>query len=391
MTMLESTGVDAATIGRIRQFDTTALLQPANTQSVQNALRGETGTQIFPGYRGVPVLSSYAPLSIPGLNWVILAEMEVIEAFAPVLALERNILISAVILVLLVTLAAVLLSRVFVRPVDKLIEGVQRVGAGDHNVTIDLQSEDEFGDLAAAFNRMVANIREQTALIEEKNAENERLLLNILPAPIARRLKAGEGVADRLQQVSVVFIRILGFAEMAQRHGAQQSAQELDRLITTLDEAAARLEVERVKTMAETYVAACGLTTTRLDHAKRALDFAVEAIQIIRHFDVEQQEALAMQIGIAAGPVMAGVVGAQRFRYELWGETVNAGHCLYLAAAPNTILVTQEVYDRVHGFYDFAGHKPVACNEELLTVWQLAAASPAPPEEISRVETGQES
>ncbi|HEX6385994.1 MAG TPA: adenylate/guanylate cyclase domain-containing protein [Anaerolineae bacterium] len=386
--MLRDARVPEETIERIEQFNTTILLQPVNTRSVQNALEGQKGTHIIGGYRGVPVLSSYAPLQIEGLEWVILSEMGAAEAFAPVSTLRRNILISSVVLVLLVTLAAVALSRVFVRPVEKLIEGVEQIGAGQQDVVINLETNDEFGDLAQAFNDMVASIREQTALIEEKNAENERLLLSILPAPIAERLKAGERVADRLQQVSVVFIRMLGFAEMAHRQGARRSAKALDTLINSLDEAAERVQVERVKTIAETYVAACGLTSARLDHAKRVIDFAIEAIKIIQKYDVEQDESIVMQIGISAGPVIAGVVGGERFVYELWGDTVNIAHRIHLTAEPNTILITQEVYDRVRTFYDFERHDPVPYDEEdRMAVWQLvieesaaATEEEAPPE-----------
>ncbi|MDQ4076943.1 MAG: HAMP domain-containing protein [Chloroflexota bacterium] len=377
--MLEEMGIPEEISARIDRFRTSILLQTINTRSVQRALAGEEGTQIIEGYRGTPVLSSYEPLEIPGLEWVILSEMDVDEAFAPVASLQRNILISTVILVLVVTLAAVALSRVFVRPIEKLTEGVQQVGAGDHSIVIDLDTNDEFGDLAHAFNVMVANIREQTELIEEKNAENERLLLTILPAPIAERLKRGERVADRMEQVSVLFIRMLGFAEMANRQGARQSAKALDQLICTLDEAAERFEIERVKTFAETYVAACGLTSPRLDHAKRALDFAVEAVNIIRQFDLEHDEALSMQIGINAGLVLAGVVGGERFVYELWGETVNVANHIHTEAAPNSILVTQEVYDRTRTFYEFERHDPIPYDDDdLIPVWQLTLEVPQP-------------
>lgn len=367
------------TIARIEQFNTSILLQPVNTASVQRALEGQSGTEIIKGYRGVPTLSSYAPLQIEGLEWVILVEMTVAEAFAPVATLQRNILISSVILVLLVTFAAVALSRLFVRPIEKLIAGVRRVGAGEQDVIIDLDSDDEFGDLAQAFNEMVASIRRQTALIEEKSAENERLLLNVLPAPIAKRLQAGERAVDKLQQVSVVFIRLLGFAEMAQRQGARESAGALEEFINSLDELAERFEIERIKTIGETYASACGLTSPRLDHAKRALDFALEALKIIRKYDMEYEEKLAMQIGINTGPVIAGVVGAKKFRYELWGETVNIAQRIHMAAEPNSILVTQETYDRVHMFYHFERHSPVpddSTND--IMVWRLVTEdSPA--------------
>jgi class 3 adenylate cyclase len=372
--VLQEADVPEETIARIEQFNTSILLQPVNTASVQQALESQVGTEIIEGYRGTPTLSSYAPLPLHlgGLEWVILSEMDATEAFAPVADLQRNLLISSVILVLLVTFAAVALSRLFVRPIEKLIAGVRRVGAGEHDVVIDLHTDDEFGDLGHAFNDMVASIRQQTKLIEEKNMENERLLLNILPAPIAERLKAGERVVDTLQQVSVIFIHMLGFAEMAQRQGARGSAKSLDELINSLDEVAERFEIERVKIIGETYVAACGLTSPRLDHTKRTIDFAIEAIKIIRTYDLEHDEKLAMQIGVNTGPVIAGVVGAKKFVYELWGETVNTARRIRTAAEPNTILLTQEAYERVHTFYTFERHSPVLDDDNNpIPVWRL--------------------
>jgi class 3 adenylate cyclase len=373
--ILEELALPEDTINRIRHFNTSILLQPVTSRSVQNALAGEAGTEIVQGYRGVPVLSSYQPLAIPDLEWVILSEMEGTEAFAPVAALQRNMLIYSVILVLLVTLAAMALSRVFVRPIETLIRGVERVGAGDHNVKIDLDTKDEFGALAAAFNEMVASIRRQTRVIEEKNQENERLLLTILPAQVAARLKAGEQVADRLEQVSVIFIRMLGFADLAHRKGASESAKVLDNLICVLDEVAARHEVERVKTYGETYVAACGITSPRLDHTRRTLDFAVDAIRIIEQFDREYDEKLMMQIGVHTGPVLAGIVGGDKFAYELWGETVNVVHRIHTKADPNTILVTESVHERAHTFYDFRRHDPIPrdAGDGVVAVYELYA------------------
>lgn len=179
-------------------------------------------------------------------------------------------------------------------------------------------------------------------------------------------------MVDTLQQVSIIFIHMLGFTEMTQRQDAHQSAASLDELINTLDELAEHFEIERVKTIGETYVAACGLTSPRLDHTKRTLDFAIEALNIIRSYDLEHDENLAMQISVNAGPVIAGVVGTKKFRYELWGETVNVARRVRQAAEPNTILVTQEAYERVRTFYTFEHHSPVLDDDNNpITVWRL--------------------
>ena len=279
---LRDYGVSEKTISNIDHFGTTILMQPVATNSVTNAYNGQEGTHLTINYLGQPVLSSYAPLDILGLEWVILSEITQREAFDPILNLQRNILMWGVVLVLSVAFLAVVLSRYFVRPIEKLTQGVQELSAGADDVNIDIESRDEFGDLARSFNSMVDKLRDQAAVIEEKNAENEQLLLNILPAPIAERMQAGERVADQLQQVSMIYLHIWGFAQLAQEIGAGDSADHLDSLINLFDAAAERYEIERINTLGATYVAACGLITARLDHATRTVDFAVAVLKIVQ-------------------------------------------------------------------------------------------------------------
>ena len=141
------------------------LMQPVASTSVQNVFEEQTGTHIATNYLGRKVLSSYAPLNIPGLDWAIISEMTEEEAFKPIATLQRNILIWTVVLVLLVAFLAIMLSRFFVRPIEKLIAGVAELRSGDTNVKIDITNNDEFGDLASQFNEMAGSIREQSATI----------------------------------------------------------------------------------------------------------------------------------------------------------------------------------------------------------------------------------
>lgn len=368
---LRSIGLSETTIKQINNSDTTILLQPVNTEGVQQALAGETSTRIINDYRGIPVLSSYAQIQVLGLDWVILSEIDVAEVLTPIYTLQRNLLISSVVLILAVAFTAISLSRYFVRPIEKLITGVKELSSGRDDVYIDIRSDDEFGELGQHFNTMVTSIRKQKTIIEEKNAENQRLLLNILPAPIAERLKTGERIADQLQQVSVVFIHMLGFAELSERSEAAVSAEVLEKLVELLDEAASKHDVQRVKTIGETYIAACGLLTGRLDHAKRSVDFAVDALKIMQQFDNKQGESLALQIGINSGPVISGVVGSQFFNYNLWGETVNIANRIHTAAHPNAILLTETVYQRIGAQFDFTPHTSIMYNAEEIQVYQL--------------------
>lgn len=391
-TTLNDYGISDTTIGNIQNFDTTILMQPVATDSVDSAFNEMEGTHISSNYLGQSVLSSYAPLKIPGLEWIIISEMTQDEAFTPTFELQRNILIWGVVLVLSVAFLAILLSRYFVRPIEKLTEGVQALRAGDDDFHVEIETNDEFGDLARNFNTMVDDIRGQSAIIKQKNAENERLLLNILPAPIAERLQDGERIVDHLQQVSIVFVHIVGFAGFSERIGAEASAEHLGMLITLLDDAAERHDVERVRTMGSTYLAACGLTTARLDHAKRTVDFAATALKIVKRFNLDHDAALKMQIGIDSGSAISGVVGAKRFNLELWGETIDIAGRIYREAAPNTILITGDVYERVDTYFNFSPADAIRYHAEELPLYQmdLAAYEKPPIAKKAALNTSQE-
>lgn len=365
--MLRTMGASAAAIHQIDNYNSSILLHPVTSDAVQSAFSGETATRIVDGPSGAPVLSSYGRLKLEGLEWSLFSEIAVSEAFAPVYSLEHNMLIWGVSLILGVSFLAILLARYFVKPIETLATGVRALRDGQSAVHINIQTNDEFGELAHNFNEMVKSIRLQREVIEEKVAENERLLLNILPATIAQRLKAGERIADQLQQVSVIFIHMHGFAKMSKHNAAAASANLLEELFNHLDEAAERFDLQRIKTIGETYMAVCGLTTARLDHALRTVNFAQAALALAH----QRNENLTMQIGIDSGPVISGVVGSKKFQFELWGETVNIAHHIQNVAELNTILVTENVYKRVREQFNLRPAPPIAHYDQEIQVYRV--------------------
>ncbi len=372
---LRDFGVSEKTIENINHFGTTILMQPVATDSVTFAFDGQEGTHVTTNYLGQPVLSSYAPLDILGLEWVIISEMTEAEAFEPIFELQRNIVIWGVVLVLSVAFLAVILSRYFVRPIEKLTQGAQALGEGADEVHIDIESNDEFGDLARSFNSMVDNMRTQSDTIVQKTMENEHLLLNILPASITERIKTGERIADQQKQVSVVYLHVLGFTKLSEQIGAAAAANCLETLIDQFGNAAERFEVEMIRTFGDTYVAACGLTSARLDHARRAVDFAVAALQIIERFNADYHYDLKMQIGIDSGPVISGVVGTKRFNFEMWGETVDVASRIYIEGAPNTILITEHVYERLGTHKNFTPTDVYNYHNETIAMYEYRLTS----------------
>jgi len=366
------------TVDAIQRFGTSILLQDVNTAAVQEALAQREGTRIVEDYRGIPVLSSYAPLDIPGLNWAILSEMDLSEAYAPVYAFQRVILIWATFIILLITVASMVLSYIFIKPINTLITSAKKIGKGEVDVLVTLNSQDEFGELAHAFNDMVHSLQAKTEMIEQKNRENEELLLNIFPASVAKRLKSGEkDIADQVSNVTVLFADVTGFTELSESMTVYEAVKTLNDLVTTFDEATERFGVEKIKTSGDNYMAVCGLSAPRLDHMNRMIDFAVEVRSLVRRFNYEKGCQLDVKISIHSGDVIAGIVGRKKVIYDVWGDTVNVANIILARSpsSPGTIMVSQLIYDYLQDLYEFEWVDTLHQNSDQgLGVWRLKSA-----------------
>ena len=347
-----------------------------NTKAVAEALAGKEGTQIINDYRDIPVLSSYAPLQIEGLDWVILAEMDLAEAYAPIYSFQRQILISATLLMLLITLLAMALAHLFVRPINKLIASARKVTDGELETIPTLETDDEFGELGRSFNAMVGSLRTQTNLVEQKNQENEQLLLSVFPASIAKRLKRGEKhIAEDISNVAILFSDLVGFSKLAASLSAYESVAILNDLVTAFDEAGERYGMEKIKTIGDSYLTICGLSIPYLDHDKRAIDFALDMLGIIRRFNLERGFQLNMQIGINSGDVVAGIVGRNKVIYDVWGDAINIASTLKEHCPPGGVLVSQAVYQRLQDLYQFELFVESETNgKPKLNAWRLKSS-----------------
>lgn len=379
---LKSLGTDEATLSRIQNYNTSILAQKVRTVGVEEALAGQQGTQIIRDYRDVPVLSSYAPLEIEGLEWVILSEIDLAEAYAPIYQFQRQMLILATLLMLLVTLLAMALAYLFVRPINQLIESARQIEAGELGAIALLETDDEFGELARSFNAMVQSLQAQTHLVEEKNRENEQLLLSIFPAAIAKRLKRGEkNIAESASNVSVLFSDLTGFSQLSDSLSAQEVVGLLNELVTAFDEAAEHHGMEKIKTIGDSYMAVCGLSVPYLDHDKRAIDFALDMLAVVRRFNHERSFQLNVSVGINSGDVVAGIVGRNKFIYDVWGDTINIASALKSACPPGSVLISADVHARLGDLYDFKPFEGAPENGKgPLKAWQLKVVRPLPSE-----------
>ena len=198
--------------------------------------------------------------------------------------------------------------------------------------------------------------REQAYLrmIEEERSKSEQLLLNILPAPIAERLKAGETIiADSCPDASVLFADLVGFTDFAGRVSAAEVVNTLNGIFMVFDELVEKYGLEKVKTTGDAYMVVGGLNMPRLDHAEAMADLALAMCDSASDFHQTDQAPISIRIGMHTGPIVAGVIGKKKFIYDLWGDTVNVASRMEAQGLPGAIQVADSTYRRLNGGFTF--------------------------------------
>lgn len=178
--------------------------------------------------------------------------------------------------------------------------------------------------------------------IQTEKARSENLLLNILPAPVATRLKGGEQViADNFDSVSVLFADLVGFTSYSKQTDPKDLVQMLNRIFTEFDEASETYGMEKIKTIGDAYMAAAGLPKPSDDHAQSAILLGKEMLKRLADVRNETGIQLNMRVGIHSGPVTAGIIGKNKFIYDLWGDTVNVASRMESQGEPGRIQITE--------------------------------------------------
>ncbi len=178
--------------------------------------------------------------------------------------------------------------------------------------------------------------------------QTDRLLLNILPATIAERLKKDQRtIAEHFAEVSVLFADIVGFTELSTRISPTELVHMLNAIFSQFDYLVERHELEKIKTIGDAYMVVGGIPLPKPDHAEAVAQMALDMQATIVQFNAETGQNFKMRIGIHTGPVTAGVIGVKKFIYDLWGDTVNTASRMESHGIPGEIQVTQDTYDRL--------------------------------------------
>jgi adenylate cyclase len=189
--------------------------------------------------------------------------------------------------------------------------------------------------------------------MEAEYERSERLLTNILPATIAQRLKdpSRNIIADKYDDASILFADIAGYTKRASDTTASDLVRFLDRLYTDMDALVDRHGLEKVKTSGDSYMVVSGVPEPRDDHIEALACLALDMADAVADLKDPQGREVPLRIGLAAGPVVAGVVGARKFFYDVWGDAVNVAARMETTDVEGRIQVPQDVYERLnHAF-----------------------------------------
>ena len=214
--------------------------------------------------------------------------------------------------------------------------------------------------------------------LREANKRAEVLLLNILPKSIAQRLSStelgeqAETIVDRYDHVSILFADIVGFTELSRKMEPGELVLLLNTLFSEFDRITARHRVEKIKTIGDAYMAVAGLPAPDPDHAEHIADVALEMLEAVARTNESSGRTLQLRIGLNSGPVVAGVIGLNKFAYDLWGETVNTASRMESHGQPGLIQASQSTYELLKDKYRFTALGNIEIKGYgVLPAWQL--------------------
>ncbi|MEG3970218.1 MULTISPECIES: adenylate/guanylate cyclase domain-containing protein [unclassified Microcoleus] len=220
--------------------------------------------------------------------------------------------------------------------------------------------------------------KQAEAALKVQQGQTEKLLLNILPKPIADRLqKERKLIADHFDDVSVLFADLVGFTEFSAHKTPTQLVEILNGIFSEFDRLSELHGLEKIKTIGDAYMVVGGLPTPQEDHSEAIALLALEMQAALRRFNAKMGESFQLRIGIHSGSVVAGIIGISKFSYDLWGDTVNVASRMESNGLPGKIQVTAPTYERLKEQFvlEERGYIPIKGKGRMLTYWLIEEKS----------------
>ena len=184
------------------------------------------------------------------------------------------------------------------------------------------------------------------AIAQFEHERSESLLANILPAPIAERLKSNpDSIADSFSEATILFVDIVGFTKLSESMAPEDVVYLLNKVFSEIDDLTEKYDLEKIKTIGDAYMVVAGAPERRPDHAEAIAAMSLEIKDSFAKLNIEGQHSLDFRIGIHSGPVVAGVIGKKKFSYDMWGDSVNTAARMESHGIPGEIHVSAEVQD----------------------------------------------
>ena len=275
--------------------------------------------------------------------------------------------LSGALFIFLSVLVWILFVR-FLQRSSYLMRAVKKISEGDFSARTQISGADEIGVLGVAIDSMANNLetaiikanqktleaKQQTEELIEERHHSEKLLNNILPALIAERLRKGESmIAETFPEVTVLFADIVGFTELSARLGPREIVNMLNDVFGRFDKLVVDYKLEKIKTIGDCYMVVGGIPERDPLHCQKIAEFAMAAMQSFAEYASDFSQPLSIRMGMHTGTVVAGVVGTQKFSYDLWGDVVNVASRYESTGEPNKIHVSDSVKFRLEDDFVF--------------------------------------
>jgi class 3 adenylate cyclase len=210
--------------------------------------------------------------------------------------------------------------------------------------------------------QLLRELENEKSLLQQEKEKSEQLLLNVLPQAIAARLKNGEKViAEKQEATTVGFTDLVGFTPYARNAEPVDVVTMLNRIFSNFDIMSAQNGVEKIKTIGDCYMFAAGVPVPVEDHARRVADSALEMVRFIERFNARFGTAFQIRIGLNSGPLVAGIIGKQKFAYDIWGDAVNVASRMESSGLPGRIHISESTRAALGSDYECEPRGTIEC------------------------------
>ena len=325
---------------------TSVLTQPVVTDAVEEALAIGTFNGTSEDYLGRESVTVAASIDVGSGQWVVVGSVTTEEAYSALQGYINLLIVMAVVLIPVVALVAAWASRRMLRPIGDLVVVAEEVGSGRTDVSAPYFGHDEFEGVSERLNEVISVMRTQDKELDRADAETTELLLASMPQQLADQIMAGDTTMGQELRHATIVVATVGDPSTDDPVGQDSLADRTVQVAGRLTGIAKERGVEVLHSSTTQYVFALGLDV-EAPEANKGVAFASEVQRAIGDLTDELGVAITCRMGLSAGKVVQGIVGAERLAFTVWGVPLNYATDLSIAAAPGEIVVDATVAGRL--------------------------------------------